>query len=317
MEMLRLMQFSLLKQMFSRQTENSPFWVSFFLMLVSSSISSFSPISIKLVTVSFVSSAFYRFFFGLIGATIVLFLQGQLRQVFYQCNKYLLLGGLFFSVDVISWYYWITIIGPGLSTIIISMQVLFIAVFSVCFLKEPFRISLFSSILLCLIGIYFLCAPQWEVLNLTSKIAIFGCFLTALCYAGFIITMRILREDSKRILLVDLWWVLFICTTISCLAMFRFEGSFVIFSNQDWVVLLINGVFVGFFVWWLVLRSMTYIPITIVGVLLLMQPLFAVIFDSILFNFSITSIKLLGLGLSFLGIYFACSPFCFIKKNKE
>ena len=127
-------------------------------VLLGAFLISFSPVFVGLVTLEPSVSAFYRFFFGSIVLIFILVFKRKIRTIdLKKVSKFLLLAGVFFSINLWFFHRSVDFVGPGLATLLSNLQVLIVP-FIVYFLfgdlpKRGQKFSLilsFSGLYLCL-----------------------------------------------------------------------------------------------------------------------------------------------------------------------
>ena len=105
-------------------------------VLLGATLVSFASVFVKLSTVAPTTLGCYRMFVG--GAAlllIVLFTKTSFKAS-RTAWKYAIIAGLFFASDIFFWHHAIQLIGPGLATIIINLQVFILSILGIVFFKE-------------------------------------------------------------------------------------------------------------------------------------------------------------------------------------
>ena len=110
---------------------------------------SFSPVFVKLVSVSPTTSGFYRVFLGGIALALFLLLTGRKLSFTKRAWTALILSAVFFALDLWFWHRSIMYVGPGLATLLANFQVFIMIAAGVVLLSQ--RPTSFSQSL----------APTW------------------------------------------------------------------------------------------------------------------------------------------------------------
>ena len=103
---------------------------------------SFSGIWVKTAQVSPTSAAFYRVFFGGIILLIVAFCKGELKQRKPSNLWLVLLCGFLFALDLFFYHTSIRYVGPGLATILSNFEVIILAAVGILCFKEKASVNL-------------------------------------------------------------------------------------------------------------------------------------------------------------------------------
>src|SRR6185312_12486087 len=238
---------------------------------------SFSAVVVKLVHVPPTESGFYRVFFGgVILLGVVLWRREHPRLDSSSWGK-LLLAGLFFALDLFLWHRSILYIGPGIATLLANFQVFVMAAVGVLFLKE--RLSLF----------------QW--------LGIIMAIISAVAYAGYLLALRSTRgatggSSYSAIAITSLASAAILAVSLTV------EGqSFAIPTWADGGWLLLYGLVPQVLGWVLISHSMHKVGASQVGLVLLLQPACAFIWDSLFFGRHFTALELAGAGITLAAIY--------------
>ena len=252
--------------------------------------------------------AFYRLFFG--GATLFLIACVQrVRIVPHRQNIGLMLAAAaFFACDIILWHKSILDVGPGIATILSNFQVIFLAVYSVLFLKEKMGWPQKISIPLALVGLVLLVGLHQKVIpgNVVSGVA--TGVLSALFYTGYILTLR--RTQSIPVKLTPVaniaWVSLFCC---GCIAVFCVGtgASLVIPDVRTGLILVALGVLCQSLGWFLLSLGLPRLPPFRAGLIMLTQPALAFVWDVIFLGTVTDVVNILGavlaIGAIGLGLY--------------
>lgn len=264
---------------------------------------SFSGIWVNIADVTATSSAFYRVCFGF----LFLLLYGAASKNFQRItlnHGYLgFICGFFFVLDLVCWHQSILRIGPGLSTLLSNFQVFFLAAAGITLFKERYSRNIYASIPLAVIGLFFLIGFDWIEMTDKYKEGIFLGLATAFFYACYLLFLRRFTVQTTTNYLPMLA-VSFFSTIILGINMVIRNQTFVIPDTTSFFSLVSLGFFSQFLGWLLIATSLPKLPLSTTGLLLLLQPSLAFIWDVLLFDRTTTMTNWLGLFLSLIGIYF-------------
>jgi drug/metabolite transporter (DMT)-like permease len=274
------------------------------IVLIGAFMISFSPIWVRLSEVAPTTSAFYRVFFGFafllvpwLWASTRLDKLGNLLPLSIAC-------GFIFALDLHFWHLSIGYIGPGLATIIGNFQVFMMAGCGFLFFHEKLLLRSLFALPLAFFGLFLVVGFNWSSLEANYKIGIAYGFLTALAYTCFLLLLRKMQLSSAEndryspLLLLSFFTALFLG-----LYMFFSDISFTIPSIKSGTALISLGLFSQAVGWLLIGGSMPKIPASYTGLILLLQPSLAFIWDVLFFSRSTTAIQWIGTVITIWAIY--------------
>lgn len=267
-------------------------------------IISFSGVWVKLAHVSPTSSAFYRLFFGFLFLLPAAFIRGEVKSK--SLNIYLInmLCALFFALDLYCWHRSIHYIGPGLATMLGNFQVFGLALVGIIFFREKIRIIFILSLPLAMLGLYLIIGVNRDTLGEEYRAGIYYGFATAACYIGFLLTLRQLQSRQKEnsqffnMMLVSFIGAVFLGCTILTTGI-----SFTIPDMQSLLSLTALGFFSQFVGWVMIANAMPHIRASHTGLILLLQPAFAFVWDVLFFARPTALINWVGVLLALSAIY--------------
>jgi len=261
----------------------------------------------KLAEVPPTVSAFYRMLIGGLVLALICLIQRQLNWLSLRTLLWMLIPALFFAADMYVWHRSIEYVGPGLATILGNLQVFVVALVGILLFRERPGLLFFVGVVFAFAGIALLVGLDWPASTEQYRWGIWFGVLTAICYAGYILTM----QSSQRGALVSV-------SPVSCLAaasllsaaalalMTVVEGSsFAVGSNRTWLILIVYGVFCQAIGWILITQAMRAVPAFLIGLLLLIQPSASFLWDVIFFDRPTGISDGIGVGLVLVGIYLA------------
>lgn len=265
---------------------------------------SFSAVFVKVLSVPPAVSAFYRLLFG--GGFLLLYVLATKRLLSKALTGLLaiFLAAAFFAADLWAWHRSIIYVGPGLATILANFQVFFLAMAGVLFFGERWRWQLMIAIPMALLGLGMIVGFDWRSLTGQYRTGIWLGLLTAVFYAAFILSLRRTRTDGRqRSAVVDLALVSLISAALLGIGATAAGDSLALSWSRDLVILLAYALVAQVFGWLLIAHSLAQVPASRVGLILLLQPLLAFVWDVLFFSRSITPTELTGAALTLLGIY--------------
>lgn len=273
-------------------------------MMAGAIIISFSSVFVKLAHVPPSVSGFYRVCIG--GVCLLLWVLVTKQRLWAGMRHFLMLAltALFFALDLYAWHRSIAYIGPGLATILGNFQVFFLAAVGALFLAERLSMKQIISAPLAIAGLLLVVGIRWETFQPEYTIGIFWGLATAVFYTGFTLTLRKLQGDARGLSpTVNLFWLSWISTVLLGLDVWNAGVSFRIPDLSSLLSLLGLGFFSQVIAWAIITANLPKVRASIAGLLLLLQPTLAFLWDMIIFSRETTAVNLMGIALTLSAIY--------------
>jgi len=265
---------------------------------------SFSAVFVKLANVGPTTSAFYRMAFGAAILVVVAIVRRDKLFVNRRALLYAVLAGLFFTGDLSFWHRSIIYTGPGISTILANFQVVFLAIIGFLVLKEKAGWRLIAAIPLALAGLVLLVGPKWQELGDNYKWGVAFGLITAMFYAGYVLSLRGIRRLEDHPSAMASITVASVTTAIILLLVNIVEGeSFVIPDTQSWVALVAYGICGQVLGWVLITRGIKGLSAARIGLILALQPILSFGWDLIFFKRPTVPIEIIGASIALAAIY--------------
>lgn len=265
---------------------------------------SFSAVFVKLTAVGPDTAAFYRVALGGGILLVIARLHGERLWCGWRAAAVIAVAALCFALDLGFWHRSIDYVGPGVATLLANFQVFALAAAGIFFFGERLRWQIGFALPLALLGLFLLVGVDWSALPAGYHVGVGLGLLTAACYAGYILTLRSSRVragrqgDFANIALISLLCALFLAGAVLV------DGeSFAIPTWRDGGVLLAYGVFGQVAGWVLISKSLPRVRASQVGLVLLLQPMCAFIWDVLFFGRAFTPVELGGAALALAAIY--------------
>ena len=273
-------------------------------LYVGATLISFSPVWVKLVNVSPTTSGFYRVFIG--GVALSLFLLATRRRLNFsrRVGCILALSAVFFALDLWFWHRSIHYVGPGLSTLLANFQVFFMMLAGVLLLGQQPRPIQWIAVPLALLGLGMIVGFDWQSLPGDYRLGVIFGLLTAITYAGYLLTMRSARSESAHPVPIREVAVISIgAAALLGLSAFAEGESLAIPTLTDGYWLLGYGLLSHSLGWMFIASSLPRVSPTEAGLALLLQPLLSFVWDVLFFARPMTLIELAGAALALFAIY--------------
>ena len=258
---------------------------------------SFSPVFVNLVNIEPTVSGFYRMLFGSIALFIIYLIKNNENPLRKNISKFIVLGAIFFSLDLWFWHRSIIYVGPGLSTLLANFQILILPFLALIFFNQKTqRIQIFS-IFLGLLGLFLITGQSWDIAGNNYKLGVLFGLLTAISYAGYIISMK--RIDHDAAVNSDPIFNLLFISLISAGLLFLFsiieQVPLEIKSSSELIWMICYGLFSHVLGWFFILNGLQKISAVTAGIILLTQPILSYVWDFIIFKKVILPIEYFGI----------------------
>jgi drug/metabolite transporter (DMT)-like permease len=265
---------------------------------------SFSGVWVKAAHVAPNASAFYRVFIGGVALLAAALYRRELHWPGFRHLLLSLLCGLLLALDLWLYHFSIQYIGPGLGTILPNFQVFLLAAVGMLFLKEPIRLIFLVSLPLAFVGLFMIVGVNWSQLEPTYRLGVVYGLAAAVCYTGFLLSLRRLQAVQMGTSFFYVLMMVSLTTAVFLGTHMVYKGaSFQIPDLQTLLTLLCLGLLSHTIGWLLITNALPKIRASLSGLILLLQPALAFVWDVLLFQRQTTLINWLGVVVVLAAIY--------------
>ncbi len=274
-------------------------------VLVGAVLISFAPVLVKLADVGPTPAGFYRMAVGgVILAGIVLIRRGVWRGAGKGYLPLCAAAGAWFAADLAFWHRSIHFVGPGLATILANFQVFVLAAFGIVVLRERASPRLLVAIPVAVVGLFLIFGLDWGTLDADYRWGVSFGLLTAVSYGSYLITLRQARRRAGTAEAMATIATLSLLSAAILAALVQLEGeTFAIPDLPNAGILLTYAVVVQVTGWVLISSGLPGLEASRAGLLLLLQPTLAFVWDLVLFSRPTSGIELLGALMTLVAIY--------------
>lgn len=263
---------------------------------------SFSAVFMKLVAVGPTAAGFYRMLFGGLLLAGLLVWRGE-RPALGRAWPWVLAAAAAFALDLVFWHRSILAVGTGLATLLANFQVFLVAVASVVLFGERGGWRLAVAVPLALLGLALIVGVDASALEPAQRAGIGLGLATAVCYAGYILALREARSAAATSATALITAISLATAALLAVAVPLAGESFRIPGLRDLGVLVLYGLVGQVLGWVLISRAVDRVPVSRVALVLLLQPLFAYLWDVAFFDRWFSATEVAGAGLALIGIY--------------
>ncbi|MGR6981966.1 DMT family transporter [Testudinibacter sp. P27/CKL/0425] len=258
---------------------------------------------VKFVPVGAYAIAFWRL---LVAALIFLGLMRMFRQSFPTSRKAIgmgLLSGAFLGFDLALWHESIYAVGPGISTLLNSLQIFFLSAIGFIWFHERLTKLQLFSLLLAISGVAMIASPEFG----HNAEAGWG-FASGIISGGMLALSMVFVRKTQQVEKTALFPLMLLISLGGMLALllpslwFNSENLYPT-TWRDVGLIVIYGALMQCFAWGLIAYAIPLLSLSVTGLLLLSEPVAALIIDYFWLEKSINSLQWLGAGLTLLAIY--------------
>ena len=265
---------------------------------------SFSGVWVKVAHVTPNVSAFYRAFFGGIFLLAAALYRRELKWPGFRHLLLSLLCGAMLALDLWLYHYCVQYVGPGLGTILPNFQVFILAAIGILFLKEPLRLVYLMSLPMAFLGLFMIVGIDWSHLEPSYRLGIFFGMAGAVIYAFFILSLRKLQAEQMG---VSFFYVLMMVSFATAIFLgaeiYHQHDSFQIPDLQSLFALAALALFSQSVGWILITNALPKIRASFSGLILLLQPALAFVWDVLFFQRPTTLVNWMGVLIALVAIY--------------
>ncbi|MGI9238134.1 MAG: DMT family transporter [Woeseiaceae bacterium] len=278
-------------------------------LFIGAALISFSPVWVKLVSVSPTTSGFYRVLIGSLALAAYLLVTRQRMRLPKRALLILIGASVFFALDLWFWHRSINYIGPGLATLLANFQVFIMMFAGVVLLRQVPSLTQVIAVPLALLGLAMIVGLDWNSLPEDYRIGVIFGLLTAVAYAGYMLTLREARRNSQHAMPIrEVAVVSGICAVILAISAATEGESLTIPNLQDAAFLSAYGILSQGLGVILIGSSLRQVSTTEAGIALLLQPTLSFVWDVLFFARPMTGTELAGAVLALVAIYLGARP---------
>lgn len=269
---------------------------------LASMILGFGAVFVVFIDLNATVIAFYRLFIGALLFGFVLLYQKIPLAIAPLPLLFAVLAGVFLGIDLAMWNTGIQLIGPGIATILNSLQVFFMAVFGWLVYRDKPSIVLWLAVLVTLLGVTLLSSQEIRA----APTGFFGVMISIVSALAFAASMICLREAAKRQTsgLVNTMFYASVGGALATGIYAAIDGSsFVTQDAMSWLMIAIYGSVVHVFAWFLMAKSLPHVTVATAGLMMCLEPVTVFFIDLGFLDKSVTAGQAVGAVLTVTAIY--------------
>ena len=214
-----------------------------------------------------------------------------------------LLSGAFLGFDLALWHESIYAVGPGISTLLNSLQIFFLAALGFLIFKERQTILQLISLVIALTGVVFIASPEFANNNHAAYGFVTG-IVSASMLAASMTFIRLTHQASPTPIFLLMQRISIGGGLAMLIPMFLFDKGQIMptsWSDLGWII--VYGTVMQCLAWGLIAYSIPKLSLALTGLLLLSEPVAALFIDYFWLEKSINILQWTGAGLTMFAIY--------------
>jgi drug/metabolite transporter (DMT)-like permease len=212
------------------------------------------------------------------------------------------LGGIFFALDMAAWHLSIRYTSVANATVLANLSPVFVVLGSVLVLRQKVSGILVLGVAIAFSGSVLLVGQGFD-LGYRHVLGDALGFLTAVFYAGYILSLKLLRGRFATSTIMT-WVCLFACIAILPASLVS-KQPFLPVTPAGWLPLLGLGLVSHIIVHSIITFALSRLSAAFSSVALLLQPVAAALFAWIIFSEAISPLQGAGGALILCGIFIA------------
>lgn len=258
---------------------------------------------VKFVPVGAYAIAFWRL---LIASGIFWLLMKLYRKPLPKKPKTLfwaIASGVFLAFDLAFWHESIYAVGPGISTLLNSLQIFFLAFIGWLFFQEQQSKLQLASLLIATVGVILIASPELQN-NIEAGYGIFIGLLSGACLAASMASIR-QAHSIEPISIFPLMWLISISGASALILPALIFNADALYPTTltDISLILIYGIVMQCIAWGMIAYTIPLLSLGLTGLLLLSEPVAALVIDAFLLHKPINAWQWLGAFITLFAIY--------------
>ncbi|MDO5686433.1 MAG: DMT family transporter [Neisseria sp.] len=258
---------------------------------------------VKFVPLGAYAMAFWRLLIAAVVFWLLMRFFGQHLPRHAKARRYAYLSGVFLAFDLAFWHESIHAVGPGISTLLNSLQIFFLAAIARVFFQERLGRVQFFSLFVAISGVALIAAPE---LNRNVQAA-YGIFIGLASGAMLALSMSCIRQvhrvEPTGIFALMLMLSLSGMAALLVPTLWLDAGKMLPTAWRDIGLIMIYGIVMQCMAWGLIAYAIPLLSLTLTGLLLLTEPVAALGIDYFLLDKPINAWQWLGAALTLFAIY--------------
>lgn len=214
-----------------------------------------------------------------------------------------LMSGGFLAFDLALWHESIYAVGPGIATLLNSLQIFFLSAVGVLFFRERLSGLQIFSLMMAVAGVALIASPEFG----HNGEALWG-FASGLVSGAMLALSMVYLRQAQQTDQTPLFPLMMVVSAAGALILVPFAlwfdaGALYPETWRDVGLVLVYGVVMQCFAWGLIAYALPLLSLSLTGLLLLSEPVAALFIDYFLLGKPINGLQWGGAALTLLAIY--------------
>lgn len=214
-----------------------------------------------------------------------------------------LIAGGFLGLDLALWHESIYAVGPGISTLLNSLQIFWLSAIGVIWFKERLSSLQIASLIMAILGVALIGSPEFG----HNSNALWG-FVSGIVSGMMLALSMVFVRKTHQVAHTPIFPLMF---HISIGGMVVLLPLMFVFNSHNWLPetwahigwILVYGAVMQCFAWGMIAYAIPLLSLSVSGLLLLSEPVAALVIDFLFLGKAISGIQWLGAVLTMLAIY--------------
>jgi drug/metabolite transporter (DMT)-like permease len=195
-------------------------------------------------------------------------------------------------------------VGPGLATVLSNFQVFIMAAAGMVLFSERLTLRFIVAVCLAMAGLFMLVSPGWSAFGAQWRWGVYYGLLTAVAYAAYLLLVRSLQtRKSFGAVVVNMTFISLATGLIMGVQLQLAGETFSIPDGTSLAALAGYGFFSQMVGWILISTALPRVQVSVAGLIILLQPSLAFIWDILFFARPTGIVEVIGAGVALTAIY--------------
>ncbi len=258
---------------------------------------------VKFVPVGAYAIAFWRLAVAAVIFWLLARFFGQRLPKSKKALKFALISGVFLGFDLALWHESIYAVGPGISTLLNSLQIFFLSAIGFIWFGERLNKLQMLSLVIAVTGVALIASPEFGHNNQAAWGFVSGIVSGAMLALSMVFIRKTHQIEQVKLLPMMLLVSVGGMAALVVPSLVFNADSLYPTTLRDVGLILIYGAIMQCFAWGLIAYAIPLLSLSLTGLLLLSEPVAALLIDYFWLDKPINSLQWAGAAMTLLAIY--------------
>ena len=258
---------------------------------------------VKFVPVGAYAIAFWRLAVAAVIFWLLARFFGQHLPKSKKALKFALISGVFLGFDLALWHESIYAVGPGISTLLNSLQIFFLSAIGFIWFGERLNKLQMLSLVIAVTGVALIASPEFGHNNQAAWGFVSGIISGAMLALSMVFIRKTHQIEQVKLLPMMLLVSVGGMAALVVPSLVFNADSLYPTTLRDVGLILIYGAIMQCFAWGLIAYAIPLLSLSLTGLLLLSEPVAALLIDYFWLDKPINSLQWAGAAMTLLAIY--------------